>query len=134
MPGPIDILRDEFKALRKQLESQEKLLGADHIECMATLTEAATKLKESGNSTAAADAYRKAISGFDAKNIAGYNLFKALSGLGDILVADKKYAEAEPLLQRALALKAKMLPAKRPSPRRPRPRANKSAHETKPRR
>jgi tetratricopeptide (TPR) repeat protein len=100
-----------YREARKLLEVQEKLLGADHIECLLTAKAAASRLEQSGQTELAIQAYQHVLAGLEAKGINGNSLYRTLCALGELYVKSKKYSEAEPLLQRAMKLKGDLYAA-----------------------
>jgi tetratricopeptide (TPR) repeat protein len=100
-----------YRQQRAKLALQEKELGVDHPECIATLATAAAKLTEAQQYDAAALAFSAVLGKLDATSskdqfLRGF----ALSGLGNALVKQKKFEEALPVLEQAHSLKQKLLP------------------------
>lgn len=103
---PADLTDNEYRLAHRRLQAQEKLLGPGHLECACTMVEAADKLQALGKTKEATAAYKHAIATFDAAKYQGAQCLQALTGLGEALLAQKEYSEAEVVLQRAQKLRA----------------------------
>lgn len=100
-----DLTEHEYRLVHRKLQAQEKLLGPAHLECACTMVEAADHLQALGKTQEAAAAYKHAIANFDAAKYQGAQCLQALTGLGEALIAQKDYSEAEVVLQRAQKLR-----------------------------
>jgi tetratricopeptide (TPR) repeat protein len=101
----------QYQTLRQRVAEQEKKLGPDHIEVASTLRKAASYLDDLKQYTPATQAYRRALEIVDNQTPVSSNALSINSSLGEILIKQKKYVDAEKHLRRSEELAEALYPA-----------------------
>jgi hypothetical protein len=103
--GKFAIQAHQYRLVRDRLAEEEKLFGDEHLECLSTMLAAADLLQGTHKQEAAETAYRHVIDVCQAKGWNCSYLVSAKTKLGNVLINQKKFAEAEQQLRQAKALK-----------------------------
>jgi tetratricopeptide (TPR) repeat protein len=85
--------------LARALARRDAVIGANHVETLIAVVTLARLYDATGREAAAVPLWRRAVAGFAGQEPRDFYAYEARCRDGEILLAEKKYAEAEPLLR-----------------------------------
>jgi tetratricopeptide (TPR) repeat protein len=114
--APEDLVsqRHHYALIKRRLEWQEQTLGPNHPEVAISLAAAAGVLNKTAsetNASAVEKAYRRAVEIWSENKIVTNSTYACYRDLGNFLVKHQRYAEAEPVLRKALEMGKVFYPA-----------------------